>query len=308
MSPSKEFKPLIYTSTKADARDADVFIHWPLTGKIVACFNFQVTPVTSHTLLRWFDMVVAWDIGLKPVLKKVEMEQRGLLEYYPRPLPSEEALADSHILEPGTYACFAGADSMDPPSDAAVHFQGQETSIMTLWERARRNKYNAGVRGRQQAYDEIIAIPSEVVDQVSLPRDQCIFTGATSDAPAGQDVVLSWFFPPYLRGEITTYAATREISLGDISWRSHFNLVPMRADVHQLWLQNAFSIDVADGHRIRIFSKDALDIGLPERLGNPNPEWDVYLTEHFRHTLVVQVIGGDIRVKYRWDAWDCGRR
>lgn len=112
---------------------------------------------------------------------------------------------------------------MDPPSDAAVHFQGQETSIMTLWERVRRNKYNAVVRGRQQAYDEIvsillfahnlkgcgdhrwivqIAIPSEVLDQVSLPRDQCIFTGATSDPSAGQDVVLSWFFPPYLRGEV----------------------------------------------------------------------------------------------------------
>lgn len=126
MNPSNEFKPLIYRSTKADARNADVFIHWPLTGKIVACegilqllrpeshlelpgFNSQVTPVTSQTLLRWFDMVVAWDIGLKPVLKKVEMEQRGVLEYYPRPL-SEEALADSHILEPGTYACFAGGE------------------------------------------------------------------------------------------------------------------------------------------------------------------------------------------------------
>lgn len=82
MGPSKEFKSLIYRSTKADARNADVFIHWPLTGKIVACegilqllrseshrelpgFNSQVTPVASLTLLRWFDMVVAWDIGLK---------------------------------------------------------------------------------------------------------------------------------------------------------------------------------------------------------------------------------------------------
>lgn len=49
-----------------------------------------------------------------------------------------------------------------------------------------------------------------------------------------------------------------------------------------------------DGNRVRFFKDDALDIGLPERLVAPSSEWDVYLDERFRYTLLVRVIGGDI--------------
>ncbi|TFY52292.1 hypothetical protein EVJ58_g10101 [Rhodofomes roseus] len=74
------------------------------------------------------------------------------------------------------------------------------------------------------------------------------------------------------------------------------NLLPMRSDIHELWDSNSFSVDVDDEYRIRIFNQDALKAELPPRLKTvPTDKYmNAYLRIHFRQTLIVGLLGGDI--------------
>lgn len=65
--------------------------------------NADITPVTAGTLLRWIGMPTASCQDSRIVLKKVKLEQRGLLKYDILPL---DTLEDSTILEKGVYGYF----------------------------------------------------------------------------------------------------------------------------------------------------------------------------------------------------------
>lgn len=90
----------------------------------------------------------------------------------------------------------------------------------------------------------------------------------------------------------------------------------MRSDLYQaFWLWHSLAIDVdvsqrticqqphidglfQDGFRIYKFTKEASDLGLPERVpdhSQPHKDSFDYFREHFRFGLSVYVAGGDIR-------------
>ncbi|TFY68457.1 hypothetical protein EVJ58_g1009 [Rhodofomes roseus] len=118
---------------------------------------------------------------------------------------------------------------------------------------------------------------------------ECAFTG-----PRIGNV--HWIFPPSLISTMTTPAAERLFVLLEADFQESHNLLNMEDDIYQLWHQNAFSVDVDDDYRIRIFDKKAMNAGLPSHLKHipAGGASDLYFHEHFRHTLTLHLCGGDM--------------
>ncbi|KAH9913255.1 uncharacterized protein B0H18DRAFT_1050054 [Fomitopsis serialis] len=112
-------------------------------------------------------------------------------------------------------------------------------------------------------------------------------------------VDVRWIYPPGMARYITTLSAERPFFPRTEGFQNPDNLMSVRDDIYKLWHANAFSVDVDHENRIRIFDETAMHAGLPAHLEViPKGSASHTFREHFRHTLCVHFIGGDIQTDY----------
>ncbi|KAL1938483.1 hypothetical protein VTO73DRAFT_11506 [Trametes versicolor] len=296
-TPEDQLRLIVHRSELALERRANVFVWWP-TRRLVACLNSHVTPVTVQTLLRWLGMPSEpRRDGQVVIMKRIWLDHEDTLSYSPQPLPDSEPLESSYILTEGLYGCFL-KDSEDPtevPKAVPWVPLTPAGSFRALQEARLKDLRLCDVTGASiNNYFRTMKIHDAIRDKFEGSRDKCAFTGSTNGSGAAA-VDLHWIFPPYMYNYNDTKGAPRDydISSGKVR-HSEDNLLPMCAAVHELWYENEFSVDVEDGYRIRTFTQAAVDMGLPERLIAPNPKRESFFREHFLHTTLIRISGGDI--------------
>ncbi|KAH9909438.1 uncharacterized protein B0H18DRAFT_1074164 [Fomitopsis serialis] len=284
----------VHASRRSQSRRADIFIWWPSTpsSQIMACFSSElVGSVTGSTLVRWVNMIAR--LGGVDVMevKHVSWRRDGPLNFHPEPL---ETVPISNVLGPGDYGCFY----IDERSFFAMPFPFNPSySVVSLEEKKQIFSTMEPTPGSIESL-ELYNVPIKLRDQVSA-RDggKCIFTGSESGT---SPVDVHWMYPPGMVRYVTTVAGERSL-LPEIEYFQGINnLATMRGDIYKLWHSNAFSVDVDDGYRVRIFDAAAIGSGLPSCLGTipAGATSDDFFREHFCHTLCVHFVGGDITADY----------
>nr|VWO97731.1 Non-specific serine/threonine protein kinase (EC [Ganoderma boninense] len=79
------------------------------------------------------------------------------------------------------------------------------------------------------------------------------------------------------------------------------NLISMRKDLYELFIENAFGVDVDDNFKIRVFDPSASNIGLPDRLEilDVDEHTKYFLEGHFLWCLNARFHGA--RLSYAYD-------
>ncbi|KAH9834609.1 uncharacterized protein C8Q71DRAFT_859579 [Rhodofomes roseus] len=152
----------------------------------------------------------------------------------------------------------------------------------------------------QGAGDEPLALPEDSIDdslRIEASRHgggECAFTGP--DKVGNTRVDVHWIFPPSMIIMISTWGAKKPFLPNIPDFRVSHNLLNMRDEIYQLWNSNAFSVDV----------DEAMNAGLPAHLTHipAGGASDVYLREHFGHTLTVHLLGGDIGMEVGRIDWN----
>ncbi|KAI0364242.1 hypothetical protein BV20DRAFT_872458 [Pilatotrama ljubarskyi] len=277
-----------HMSALAQSRHANVFVWWPSQPEIIACFNAgTVAEVTAQTWVRWITMILHTSGEL--IVRRVTVAEGS--EAFQYRLIEGATLGESDALSPGDYVCvYTDRTRRYWRSPFQAYNFGTLAHSKNVWERESPNAADF----RLEEY-----IIPEALKNEAARRDggRCVLTGSSSGNKT--EVVVNWIFPSahiHYTQAPTLYAGTSSEAI-DV-FRVSANLMTMRADLYELWHSNAFSIDVDDGYRMRIFDESALNVGLPERLDGPRQEWDMFIREHFHYTLIVRVAGGDIGEDY----------
>ncbi|EIW54351.1 uncharacterized protein TRAVEDRAFT_23449 [Trametes versicolor FP-101664 SS1] len=251
-------------------RNANVFVWWP-TGRLIACFNDAVTPVTVQTLLRWLGIPPS-DDDETVIIKRVWLEHLDVTEYAPEPPLDSKPLESTSILTKGVYDCFV-QDPIDrtrmpkttpwePIDPAGTLKLLQDTKIDQL------SLYDDEAGTQVAKYVQNMKIPNVTREAFRGPRNICAFTGSVSGGENGA-VDLHWIFPPYMFEKVRTGPRrSAELQSGSLPHRD-----------------------------IRTFTRAAVDIGLPERLSAKPEELELserFFREHFFHTTLAWFRGGDI--------------
>ncbi|KAH9834595.1 uncharacterized protein C8Q71DRAFT_769742 [Rhodofomes roseus] len=285
---------MAYTSIVSQARNANIFFWWPSLAEpeVMACWDSSVVgPVTAKWVLRWVNMIappIAGGAGVMEV-RRVSLEQDEVIRFKYHLFP-EETMIPSAVLEPGVYGCYYMPDKeleFDRVGSLLNSFQST-ISMADLKKdlETEEPKTSAGT-GCLKRY----IIPTDLLAEASShdADGNCVFMGykgKNSQYP----VELHWIFPPGM-ARFRTHGPKM---LTTEEFQNAQNLMTVRSDICHLWHLNAFSVDVDDDYRIRVFDKRATNVGLPARIDPVlNSAAERFFREHFRFTLSVNWGGGD---------------
>ncbi|PBK64092.1 hypothetical protein ARMSODRAFT_979466 [Armillaria solidipes] len=259
--------------------DTFIFSH-TVPSKLVVAFNQRLAPLTSALVHRWMSLLNSYTSPF--CLYPVTVHRMGIMAYGIRrsgpPIPERS----TDPLPPGDYGWYStsGCEHRYLPE---VTSGMRPKSFLTMKQSA---------SGRHCDPETIFDVVPNVAQAVmERDRHRCFITG--SDA----NTELVWIFTPYYAPIIY------DVSLDICATTEEFETAPNAAYLHKeiipFFLDNAFSIDVDDNHRIVSFR----DIGsaqslLPTHLTMINGPDDYYLREHFRLSLGVNVLDCDIRKQY----------
>ncbi|KAH9916673.1 uncharacterized protein B0H18DRAFT_1037596 [Fomitopsis serialis] len=286
----------VHASRRSQSRRADIFIWWPSTptSEIMACFSSDIVgSVTGSTLVRWINMISR--LGGVDVMevKRVSWRRKRPFSFRPEPL---ETIPISDVLGPGDYGCYY----MDRRSFIPYSLPFNASySVVSLEKKKQMFIKMTPTPGSAESL-ELYNIPDTLRDQASA-RDEgkCIFTQSESGS---SPVDVHWIYPPAWSATcITTLGVERsKLLLRAKGFQDVDNLATMRSDIYKLWHSNAFSVDVDGEYRVRIFDAAAIGCGLPSRLEKipAGTKSGDFFREHFRHTLCVHFVGGDITADY----------
>ncbi|KAK0193113.1 hypothetical protein F5146DRAFT_1223119 [Armillaria mellea] len=281
-------------SVKSLQNNNDTFIFSnTVPSKLAVAFNQRLTPLTSALVHRWMSLL---NSNTSPLyLYPVTVHRMGIMAYGIRrsgaPIPEQS----TDPLPPGDYGWYS-------TTRCEYRYLPEVTSGM-------RPKSFLVMQQTHCDPETIFDIVPNVAQAVmERDRHQCFITG--SDA----NTELVWIFTPYyarIVGHSFMHKGTRSYSpmhtydvfLGICTTPDEFETAPNVAYLHKelilFFLDNAFSIDVDDNHRIVSFR----DIGsaqslLPTHLTVINGLGDYYLREHSRLSLKVNLLDCDIRKQY----------
>ncbi|KAI0828032.1 hypothetical protein BC628DRAFT_133946 [Trametes gibbosa] len=116
--------------------------------------------------------------------------------------------------------------------------------------------------------------------EVVSVRPACVFTGSAYSDNPDNNVDVYWIVPRSCKERL------RKLSwenLYAMDFGTKDNVMPMRADIYELWISCKFTVDVEDHYRIYVFREDGVDAKatLPTHLHDADPAWDFFLKRHF---------------------------
>ncbi|SJL10824.1 uncharacterized protein ARMOST_14218 [Armillaria ostoyae] len=245
--------------------------------RLVLGLNQRLTPVSSATLHRWIRLITP---TIKPfTLHPVTVHQFGIMSYAIE-LNGEDIPADStEALPIGNYAWYWSDSERAYPEITAF------TRLAPFPEMKAHND--------PDTLFDVLPLVAEAVRQ--RDHHQCFVTGIVSP----DDVGLVWVFPPYFIYLLFSYGDP--FSSDPEFFKTASNAGFMHKRLMPFYLGNAFSIDVDDGHRVVVFrDMGSAQLLLPSHIftrDGQGPD-DKFLREHFRVSLQVNLLGGDICEDY----------
>ncbi|KAK0471036.1 hypothetical protein IW261DRAFT_1597579 [Armillaria novae-zelandiae] len=275
--------PLLSTKSKLFQRDTFIF-STSLPAKLLFGVNQHRIPISSALVQRWAYLLAPHSEPFH--LRPVTIHQFGIMAYGIMPNGPPIPENSSEPLPPGNYGWY-GAGS-------TARFLPQITTMPNPPSFAVMKKSWTWFPNQEIMLDVLPSV-AEVVRQ----RDQhrCFITGIASH----NDTDLVWMFPPCF-AHLCRFPPLRD-GYDDVPefFETASNAAFLHKELVPFFHDNAFSVDVDNDHRILIFR----DIGpaqtlLPSHLKvhlNEGPD-DWYLREHFRISLKVCVLDGDIREDY----------
>ncbi|KAI0716396.1 hypothetical protein C8Q76DRAFT_855918 [Earliella scabrosa] len=270
-------------------RGANFFLWWSEPtglGRIIACLNLDIVgPLTAETLVRWIKLIAQPGPNLR--FKHTRLEY---LDDDPRhgSLISGAAVSNDEKLSKGDYECF-----LDGP-EQSVHIDSFSVATYDRSLGALKRQAEEEIAEYQDPQSQDLTLynvlPELLQEAERKNKSTCVFSGCSRVQP-------QWIFPPPAMGH-TSSIMTESPVLWDLdAFKGYHNTFAIRPDLYDLWLENAFSVDVDDNYRIRTFTQAAVSAltGMPTHLASPDLDRNAeFFKEHFRWTLTTHVLGGDI--------------
>ncbi|KAH9834612.1 uncharacterized protein C8Q71DRAFT_859582 [Rhodofomes roseus] len=285
---------MAFTSQLSQERHANIFVWWPHSSpaELIACWDSSVVgPVTAEGVLRWVNMIAPEVAGGADVMevRRVSLSEPTLHPlYHPEP---QEKIESSDGLEPGYYGCYYLPDKKSQFKNRGSFFSSVEmvASMTELKEMFAKN-----TEQNIAAWTECLKryfISDDLLAEASSgdANGKCVFTGYTHKNSQYR-VKIDWIFPPGMARYRTH--GPKVLTLEE--FQNAQNLMMVRSDIYDLWHSNAFSVDVDDDYRIRIFHESATSFGLPASI-DPGiySAAEPFFREHFRFSLCANWSGGD---------------
>ncbi|RDB27472.1 hypothetical protein Hypma_004093 [Hypsizygus marmoreus] len=300
------------SSAFAVEQGKNVFI-WCMRRKMIV-LSWRInndTPTTITQAHHWIDTAIKDDehaalseehLGYS--LFPVTVKPRYKLTYTPSRKVSAAAFPheSKEILIVGDYGIFKLDTSFEP---IAYPFKFLAATFMQV------------VSELEGPDTRFLVKPSDSLERMAEQRDKsrCIFTGAR--LPGGADAVeVTWFLPlnyDYLmKAAITGERSKAYLETYD-DMKSHERLMNIcnclitTKEIKQLLWEHKLAIDVDDDFRIVYFP-----IRTPNtpqfkshlvRSGGPDDLAEEYLRAHFRRSLLMNIVGGDVTEDYPNDGW-----
>ncbi|EPS99961.1 hypothetical protein FOMPIDRAFT_1050056 [Fomitopsis schrenkii] len=199
-----------------------------------------------------------------------------------RPDPVDEMVPLSRILPPGDYGYFY--------RDENESFY-EEYPFTTMYPLRIASKYREKMLSENQEDKE--ALINCLSSGIFAPLSHvCVLSGVGSDH---KDVKANWILPPSKADWAPTHGPATGMDPECVE-----NLLAMRSDLYKLWLSYSLAVDVDDGLRIRMFTKEASNLSdLRQQLYWHSPDLPeksrVFFREHLKLALSLHLAGGDNR-------------
>ncbi|KAI1781668.1 hypothetical protein LXA43DRAFT_644714 [Ganoderma leucocontextum] len=283
---------LAHGSAVVRERHADTFIWWPT--ELLACFSHKdLRPVNAKHTQRWIGKLLekpGTGFNVKPVNIEPYNDSWKPIECRPAENTSVPPMADSDVLVPGDY-CVYYKDPGHKVKEYPTHaFRAFPVPYPSIGDRVRTESGAVG--------DECVqmdTVPEDLLIKAKLrPQSQgtCALTGS-----CGPETITQWIVPPPQACNVSIFQAwPADMNRDEPGFIHVANLISMRQDLYELFLENAFGVDVEDEFNIRIFHPSAKAVGLPARLdiSKADDHIQYFLGEHFRWCLNVHFHGGSI--------------
>ncbi|KAJ7806399.1 hypothetical protein B0H14DRAFT_3882371 [Mycena olivaceomarginata] len=270
-------------SNKSRLLDRDTFVFAslnPSPSRLLLGFNQKLTPVSSATIQRWVRIITPKTREF--VICPVVVHSIGVFEYYIEPSgPPIEATSPTLLL-PGNYGLYH--------NDACIATGPPDIMSARSWSGS--FEHHASKMDDKKRALEYQFLPE--IERSVMARDNqtCWFTGATDD------IALSWIFPPVFRNQ--TKASWFDVL--DKEFVTAKNVLTLKSELKLHFHSNNFTVDVDDDYRIVILRDMGRAVSfLPTRLSRHQQHdtvVDSFLRDHFRYSLGVMILGGDIRETY----------
>ncbi|KAK0237481.1 hypothetical protein EDD85DRAFT_545371 [Armillaria nabsnona] len=269
-------------SAKSLQNNNDTFIFsYTVPSQLVVAFNQRLTPLTSALVHRWMSLLNSYTAPFH--LYPVTVRCMGIMAYAIThnggpPIPEQS----TDPLPPGDYGWYSTSRWQHRfLPEPTAGFRPKSFLVM---------KQSASGRhcDPEKMFDVVPNVAQAVMER---DRHRCFITGSDTNTE------LVWIFTPYYAR--ITYDVYLDIYPTPDEFETASNAVYLHKELIPSFLDNAFSIDVDDNHRIVSFR----DIGsaqslLPTHLTGINGLDDYYLREHFRLSLKVNILDCDIRKQY----------
>ncbi|KAK0457005.1 uncharacterized protein EV420DRAFT_1550776 [Desarmillaria tabescens] len=271
-------------SKKSTRLERDTFIFSTTAPtRLVLGLNQSLTPVSSATLHRWIRLIAR---RISPfTFHPVTIRRFGILSYAIELKGEEISAASTESLPAGNYAWYWPDGKQAFPEITAFTQLAPFPEMMP-----------AG-KDLETLFDVVPSVAEAVVQR---DHHRCFVTGIMSPP---DDVGLIWVFPPdffyllfyYKTAEDQPPPCPEFFKVASNAGFMYKRLIPF-------FIGNAFSIDVDDGHRIVVFrdmgsAQSLLPSHIVGRDGEGLPA-DKFLREHFRVSMQVNLLGGDICEDY----------
>ncbi|KAG7444595.1 uncharacterized protein BT62DRAFT_1007598 [Guyanagaster necrorhizus] len=261
---------------------------------LIGGFNSHLTPVSCATLRRWTKVLdpMRWkDFSLNRVI----VHPYGVMSYGVEPVGEEIPPLSTEPLPTGDYGWFSRSRVPFIPAFAHV---GSMHSFTAMQRIAIKDGDFYSELGDPHT---MFKVPSIIKDRVRQ-RDQnrCLFTGSQPQ----RAITVSWLVPPYCCEEVSIPPSviTERSGLYREDLTVPSNATVLHRDLVPYFLNNAFSVDIDDDYRIIIFREmGSIRQLLPTHMPAPcaqDQQFDMFLRAHFRSSLRVNILRGDIREEY----------
>ncbi|KAJ7851960.1 hypothetical protein B0H14DRAFT_2760869 [Mycena olivaceomarginata] len=243
--------------------------------------------MTIQTFYRWLDIMDDdyRDRNSKFQLRKINLSRYGVLCYGVDSVEGPTLPRDSvELLQPGVYGPFID----DQPYRGKVANRFEPCSFRGI-------EQGAGKTGEDVGRDlnRENKMSQSVIDAVTM-RDGgvCCVTGR-ADLPTS----VIWAFPPSL-----AYMSYQQRDAGKEglyeAYRTVDNAVTLCDPLIEPFMENMFSVDIEDNHHIITFLDFPTRVpaapSLPSHLPRHSLETDAFWYLHFKWTLRVHFVGGDV--------------
>ncbi|KAK0444578.1 uncharacterized protein EV420DRAFT_1648684 [Desarmillaria tabescens] len=270
-------------SAKSLQYDNDTFIFSnTVPSYLVVAFNQRLIPLTSALVHRWMSLLDPFTAPF--CLFPVTVHRIGIMAYGVRrssgpPIPEQS----TDPLPPGDYGWYL-SDRWEHRCLPEAASSIRPKSFLTMKQTA-----SGGHCDPEKMFDVIPEVAHAVMER---DRQRCFITGSEANTE------LVWIFTPYYT-RITHHSDPLAVFATPAEFETAPNAAFLHKDLVPFFLDNAFSVDVDDNHRVVLFR----NIGpaqslLPSHLTITNGPDDYYLREHFRLSLRVNLLDCDIRKQY----------